>query len=92
VVVCVLKIFLFVILMILMISILFIIFIKKRNQAIQIYSIQTFLGSGPYNQLDNESIEQKKSLIDSINDFFKDSTEDENIDDNEDIDGDGAGE
>nr|WP_263327023.1 hypothetical protein [Neobacillus sp. Marseille-Q6967] len=89
------KIFLFVILTLIIISILLIILFKKRNQATQIYSIQTFLGSGSYNQLEDEPIEQKKSLIDVINDFFQDNNDDEIIDDDNgdiDDDGDDAGE
>lgn len=83
-----LKIFLFLILILLIISILLIFFIKNRKQATQIFSIQTFLGNSS-NTLDNEPNEQKKSLIDAINDFFKDGNDETIDDDNGDIGGDG---
>ncbi|WP_223596763.1 hypothetical protein [Neobacillus bataviensis] len=83
------KIFLFGILILLIILFHFIILIKNRNQATQIYTIHTFLGSSPNNVPEDEQIEQKKSLIDGINDFFKESKEKIIDDENEDSDGDG---
>lgn len=86
-----LKILLFAILILLIFSILLIILIKNKKQAIQIYSLQTFLGSSS-NSFEDEPNEQKKSFIDTINDFFKDDN-DVQMDDNDgDIGGDDAGE
>ncbi|MGG1677956.1 hypothetical protein ACIFOT_19665 [Neobacillus sp. NRS-1170] len=83
------KIFLFVMLIVLIISILLIILIKNRNQATQIYTIQTFLGSSSNNVPEDDPIEQKKSLIDVINDFFKEQNDKIIDDDNADSDNDG---
>jgi hypothetical protein len=83
-----LKIVLFAILIVIVFSILLFILIKNKNQAIQIYSLQSFLGSSPHS-FEDEPNEQKKSLIDVLNDYFKNS-EDDMSDDNGD-DGD-AGE
>ena len=89
-----LKIVIIAFIILLSITILFIVLKNHKRQATQTISIQAFLGSNSYNLLDNEPIEQKKSLIEAIKDFFNDK-DDENIDDgNGDIDdGDGdAGE
>ena len=89
-----LKIFFIAFLIPLVIILFLVILIKNRRQAIHTYSIQTFLGNSTYNLLDEEPNEQKKTLIERINVFFKDSN-DKNIDDgNDDIgdDGDDAGE
>jgi hypothetical protein len=86
-----LKIVLFAILIVIVFSILFFILIKNKKQAIQIYSLQTFLGSSSHS-FEDEPNEQKKSLIDVLNDYFKNSKDDIS-DGNEDIGDDGdAGE
>jgi hypothetical protein len=85
-----LKILLFSILILLIISILLIIYIKNRKQATKIYSIQTFLGSSS-TALEDEPNEQKKSLIDVMNDYFQNSKDDMIDDDNDDIGDDGDG-
>ncbi len=74
------------------IFILYIILIVNRRQATQIFSIQTFLGKSSYNLLNNEPLEQNKSLIEKINDYFndKDDDDDEIIDDGHDDIGDGG--
>ncbi|WP_071395101.1 hypothetical protein [Bacillus tuaregi] len=75
--------------------ILFIILKNHRRQATQTYSLQTFLISSSDDLLEDKQNEQKKSLIEKINDYlFKDSDNEMINDDNEDIGdgGDGAGE
>ncbi|MFJ5761987.1 hypothetical protein ACIQAA_23285 [Neobacillus sp. NPDC093182] len=86
-----LKILLFAILILLIFSILLIILIKNKKQAIQIYSLQTFLGSSS-NSFEDEPNEQKKSFIDTINDFFKDDNDVQMDDDHGDPGDDDAGE
>ena len=76
-------------LLLLFITILIIVLIKKRKEAIQVYSIQTFLSGSAYSVLENEPDEQKKSLVESINDFFKDNNENNDEGDDSDIGGDG---
>ena len=84
------KIFIIAFIILLTITILFIILKNYKRQATYTISIQTFLGS---NHLENEPIEQNKSLIETIKDYFNDKS-DEVIDDGiDDIDGgDDAGE
>lgn len=60
---------------ILIVIIFSIILIKNKKQAIQIYSIQTFLGSSSHS-FEDEPNEQKKSLIDVWNDYFVNSKDD----------------
>jgi hypothetical protein len=85
-----LKILLFAILIVLVISILLFIYIKNRRQATKIYTIHTFLGSSS-TALEDEPNEQKKSLIDIINDYFLNSKDHMIDDDNDDIGDDGDG-
>lgn len=85
------KIFIIAFIILLSITILFIILKNHKRQATQIISIQTFLGSNSYNLLENEPIEQKKSLIETIKDYFFNDKDDENIDDGNDDIGDGDG-
>lgn len=82
--------FLFIILILLIISFILIIVLKRRNKAIKIYSIQTFLSSSSYNELQEEPHELKASIIQTINNFFTEKTDE--IADVGDIDGDDAGE
>jgi hypothetical protein len=86
-----LKIVLFAILLVIVFSILLFILIKNKKQAIQIYSLQSFFGSSSHS-IEDEPYEQKKSLIDVLNDYFYNSKDDMS-DDNGDIGDDGdAGE
>ena len=80
------KIFIIAFIILLTITILFIILKNYKRQATYIISLQTFLGS---NHLENEPIEQKKSLIETINDYFNDK-DDEIIDDGDGDIGDGG--
>jgi len=83
------KIFLIAFIVFITIMILFIILIVNRRHTIQTFSIQTFLGNSSYNLFDKEPIEQKKSLIETINDYFNDK-DDEIIDDGDGDIGDGG--
>lgn len=85
-----LKFLLFAIIILLIFSILLILLIKNKRQAIQIYSLQTFLGSSSL--FEDEPNEQKKSFIDTINDFFKDDNDVQMDDDHGDPGGDDTGE
>lgn len=85
-----LKFLLFAIIILLIFSILLILLINNKKQAIQIYSLQTFLGTS--SSFEVEPNEQKKSLIDTINDFFKVDNEIEMDDDHGDPGDDEAGE
>jgi Sec-independent protein translocase protein TatA len=86
----VLKVFLISLLILLIISSLIIILIQKKKAPTQFLSIQTFLGGSSNSVSEDELNEQKKSLIEKINDFFKDSKDDVNEDNSD--DGDDAGE
>ncbi|MDQ1002131.1 hypothetical protein QFZ28_002531 [Neobacillus niacini] len=85
-----LKIVLFAIFILIIFSILLFILIKNKNQAIEIYSLQTFLRNSS-NSFEDEPNEQKKSLIDIFNDYFKNSKDDMSSDNGDSDDGD-AGE
>ncbi|MEE6449439.1 hypothetical protein RAH41_02580 [Gottfriedia acidiceleris] len=82
----VIVIFLLIVLIIIVISLYFI--ARYKKQAIQVFTISSFLNTNQLN--DNEN--QKDSLIDRINDFFDGNGGNESIDNVESDDGDDGGE
>ncbi|MEH7501587.1 hypothetical protein V7152_06000 [Neobacillus drentensis] len=82
------KIILIVLIIILAIIILSFMLIFNRKQATETFSIPTFLENNSYNQFDNVPMEQHKSIIEKINDYFKVKDE-ENIIDGDSNDDDG---
>lgn len=61
---------------------------RYKKQAIQVFTIKAFLNDYHLNENDN----QKKSLIDTINDFFDDNGSSDNVDNGESDDGNDGGE
>ncbi|MDR7077049.1 hypothetical protein J2Y03_002072 [Neobacillus niacini] len=81
-----LKLIIFVFFVLLSVTLLFLILTNKRQQIIQTYSLSAFLGASS----EDDMQESKQSLIEKVNEFFGDNT-DETNDGDGDIDGDGGG-
>jgi hypothetical protein len=64
--------------------------LRARRESIKVYSLHAFLSSHPYDLEDNP----KKSLLDTINEYFDDSHNDKITDEDGDFEdgGDDAGE
>ncbi|WP_256941425.1 hypothetical protein [Bacillus sp. EAC] len=77
------------ILIVLIIIVICLFFISRyKKQAIQVFTISSFLNDHHLNENEN----QKKSLIDRINDFFDDKGNNDSIDNGKSDDGDDSGE